>query len=153
MSKGRPTAVGYGTYMVQPPAGHAPAPADLDSVGVTFWDTVFASATWLDPKIDGYVVRQAAFLAQDIEDARAEFRRTGRYQEIPNGSIIRSAGVTDLERLQIQQNSYLAALGLTPTDRARLGVETYREDSPLVELQRRREARMIEHEKRLASPD
>ncbi len=59
-------------------------------------------------------------LADDMTDARAEITLSGRYQTIPNGSTVRSAAVVDLEKLQAQQNAYLSALGLTPSDRARL---------------------------------
>ena len=144
MSKGRPASA---ALKAQPAivgsVGSTDAPKDLNPIGEAFWRMVFTSAKWLDPAIDGFIVREAALLAQDMAEARAEVARSGRYQTIPNGSTVRSAAVIDLEKLQVQQNAYLSALGLTPSDRARLGVHIYSDNDPLVVLARRREERRL----------
>ena len=145
MSRGRPPAA---ILQAQTDSHSEVSPVDvpdgLNEVGEAFWCTVFTTAKWLDPRLDGFIVREAALLVQDMNEARAEIRRSGRYQTIPNGSVVRSAAVVDHEKLQIQLNSYLAVLGLTPSDRNRLGVYVHSEDDPLVELGRRREQRRLE---------
>lgn len=144
MSKGRPNT---SSLKIGSPfsSSFAPVstPEELNEIGARFWQSVFTSARWLDPALDSYLVLEAALLAQDMAEARAEIRANGRYQSIPNGSTVRSAAVVDLEKLQVQQNAYLSALGLTPSDRARLGLAGYREDNVLVELERRREERRL----------
>lgn len=145
MSRGRPPAMQIQAQAQFQSEGAPLEPPDgLNEVGQAFWCTVFATAKWLDPRLDGFIVREAALLVQDMNEARAEIARSGRYQTVPNGSTVRSAAVVDHEKLQIQLNSYLAVLGLTPSDRNRLGVYVHSEDDPLVELGRRREQRRLE---------
>ena len=145
MSRGRPPAA---IMQAQTDSHSEVSPVDvpdgLNEVGEAFWCTVFTTAKWLDPRLDGFIVREAALLVQDMNDARAEIRRSGRYQTIPNGSVVRSAAVVDHEKLQIQLNSYLAVLGLTPSDRNRLGVYVQSADDPLVILSQRREERRLD---------
>lgn len=70
----------------------------------------------------------------------------GRYQVLPNGVTARSAASVDLEHLHVSLNSYLAALGLTPTDRAKMGIAPRQEFDALAELSRRRLARDMEQQ-------
>ncbi len=97
--------------------------------------------------MDYHAVYLAAKLFDDIADARLEIANTGRYQVLPNGVTARSAASIDLEHLHISLNSYLAALGLTPTNRAKMGIAQKHESDPLAELSKRRLAREIESQK------
>jgi P27 family predicted phage terminase small subunit len=124
------------SYQAQPPE-------DLKDDGLKLWAAVFNRATWLDPELDGHLVAQAARFADDLKNARDEIAKSGRYVLIPNGSLIRSAAVVDVEKLTISLNAALSALGLTPTDRARLGQVIGAETDALTELERRRNARRI----------
>lgn len=143
MSRGRPSSVVLRSTVSG--AGEIPpCPDVLRDAGQRFWVDVFSAATWLQADLDSHLVTQAAMLADDMTDARAEITLSGRYQTIPNGSTVRSAAVVDLEKLQAQQNAYLSALGLTPSDRARLGVHAWAESDPLTELMRRRESRSLD---------
>jgi len=145
MGRGRPPAMQLQAQpQFQSDGAAIEPPGGLNDSGEAFWLTVFAAAKWLDPRLDGFIVREAALLVQDMAEARAEIARSGRYQTIPNGSVVRSAAVVDHEKLQIQLNSYLAVLGLTPSDRNRLGVYVHAEDDPFVILSERREERRIE---------
>jgi|688.fasta_scaffold1203676_1 hypothetical protein len=108
-----------------------------------FWIHTFSNAHWLDSEADKYVVYLAAKIVDDLAIARREIESTGRYQILPNGVSARSAAAIDLEHLQVSLNSYLAALGLTPTDRAKMGVIPKQENDVLAELNRRRLEREI----------
>lgn len=145
MGKGRPPSMQLQAQtQFHSEAAPVEPPGGLNEIGKAFWCTVFAAAKWLDPRLDALIVLHAALLVQDMDEVRAEINRSGRYQTIPNGSRVRSAAVVDHEKLQIQLNTYLAALGLTPADRNRLGVHIYSEDDPLVQLEIRREQRARE---------
>ena len=145
MSRGRPPATKLQAHIdSHSEVSPVDVPDGLNEVGEAFWCTVFATAKWLDPRLDGFIVREAALLVQDMAEARAEIARSGRYQTVPNGSTVRSAAVVDHEKLQIQLNSYLAVLGLTPADRTRLGVYVQSADDPLVMLSQRREQRRLD---------
>ena len=136
MSKGRPNAIVMSNNME--PRIIPTAPEDLNSEGRGFWIRTFSNAQWLDSELDFYSVYLAAKLVDDIAEARIEISKSGRYQVLPNGVTARSAALVDLEHLHTSLNSYLAALGLTPTDRAKLGIEPKQETDALAELARRR---------------
>lgn len=141
MSRGRPVSVALHSLELSKVAVVPDPPASLGVAGRRLWADVFQAAVWLNLALDGYLVEQVALLADDMVAAREEIGRSGTYQRIPNGSLVRSAAVVDLEHLAVQQNAYLSALGLTPSDRARLGVQGVDVDDPLRELERRREER------------
>lgn len=124
-----------------------PAPEDLAKAGSKFWLRTFSNAHWLDSEQDFYTVYLASKLVDDIAEAREQITKTGRYQILPNGVTARSAASVDLEHLHVSLNSYLAALGLTPTDRAKMGIAPRQEFDALAELTRRRQAREIENQK------
>lgn len=126
-----------------------PAPETLGVIGRAFWLAVFSNAHWLSPELDAYLIEQAAALADDIAEARAEIKTAGRYITNPNGSQQRSPAVVDLERLLISQNALLASLGLTPSDRARLGHAALAAESVMRDLEERRAARLAEQANRL----
>ncbi len=139
MSKGRPNSLVISSQSetrIIPPA-----PDDLRLEGTSFWLRTFSNSRWLDSELDFYSVYLAAKLVDDIAEARSEIAKTGRYQVLPNGVSARSAASIDLEHLHTSLNSYLAALGLTPTDRAKMGVGPAQQDDALAELSRRRMAR------------
>jgi len=151
MSKGRPNAIVMSNNME--PRIIPPAPEDLNSEGRGFWLRTFSNAQWLDNELDFYSVYLAAKLVDDIAEARREISKSGRYQVLPNGVTARSAASVDLEHLHTSLNSYLAALGLTPTDRAKMGITPKPENDALAELARRRLAREIESQKLRGSGD
>ena len=149
MSKGRPNALVLSNTME--PRVIPPSPEDLNSEGRSFWLRTFSNAHWLDNELDFYSVYLAAKLVDDISEARLETAKNGRYQVLPNGVTARSAASIDLEHLHTSLNSYLAALGLTPTDRAKMGITPKQENDALAELARRRLAREIESQKHRGS--
>lgn len=141
MSKGRPNFVAQytnGDSRIIPSI-----PSDLKVEGANFWTHTFSNAHWLDSEADKYVVYLASKVVDDISVARQEIDKTGRYQVLPNGLSARSAASIDLEHLQVSLNSYLAAIGLTPTDRVKMGIAPKQEKDVLEELSRRRYERAI----------
>ncbi len=144
MSKGRPHSVAMNinpnTRLIPP------TPDDLKPDGARFWIRTYSHAHWLDGELDFYSVYLAAKLVDDIAEARVEISKTGRYQVLPNGVSSRSAASIDLEHLHISLNSYLAVLGLTPTDRAKMGIAPNLENDVLAELSRRRRARELQNQ-------
>lgn len=145
MSKGRPNAL---VISSSPKARIIPpVPEDLKLEGSSFWLRTFSNAHWLDNELDFFAVHLAARLVDDIATARLEIAKNGRYQVLPNGVTARTAASIDLEHLHTSLNSYLAALGLTPTDRAKMGIAPKQENDALAELSRRRLAREIESQK------
>jgi hypothetical protein len=144
MSKGRPKTIvmdmNSNTRVIPP------APEDLAEAGNKFWLRTFSNAHWLDGEQDFYTVYLASKLVDDIAEAREQITKTGRYQVLPNGVTARSAASVDLEHLHISLNSYLAALGLTPTDRAKMGIAPRQEFDALAELSKRRLAREMEQQ-------
>jgi P27 family predicted phage terminase small subunit len=122
-----------------------PTPPDtLGEDGRRFHAEAWASASWLQPRADRWLVESAAQLVDDMADARAEIARSGRYHTLPNGIQSRSPAAVDLERLAITLNALLASLGLSPADRARLGIATLESESVLMKLERRRADRRAE---------
>jgi hypothetical protein len=145
MSKGRPNSLvnrSSSETRIIPPV-----PEDLHLEGSSFWLRTFGNSQWLDSELDFYSVYLAAKLVDDIAEARLEIAKTGRYQTLPNGVCARSAATIDLEHLHASLNSYLAALGLTPTVRVKMGIAPKQENDALAELAKRRLAREIEGHK------
>ena len=119
---GRPTTASISQPM--PRSGSLPPamPEDLGLHGQMFWEAAFKFATWINADLDSYLVAQAARLSDDMAAARADIAVNGRYISNPNGSRQRSPAVVDLEKLITSQSLYLTSLGLTPSDRMRLGI-------------------------------
>ena len=139
---GRPTSAGLGSSHPISNSTTPNPPADLGIHGQLFWDTVFEFATWINADLDSYLVAQAARLSDDMAEARRDIATNGRYISNPNGSRQRSPAVVDLEKLITSQNLYLTSLGLTPSDRARLGIATVKTFDELDLLNLRRIERL-----------
>ena len=139
---GRPAKVGLKqlSEFDRRPAGEPPK--DLGIEGRLFWERVFEFATWINADLDSYLVAQAARLSDDMAEARRDIATNGRYISNPNGSRQRSPAVVDLEKLITSQNLYLTSLGLTPSDRARLGIATVKTFDELDLLNLRRIERL-----------
>jgi phage terminase small subunit len=82
--------------------------------------------------------------AQDeAEDIRRAMRvgDIPRYYVLANGQQVTHPLVNQLKDLRTQITGWLAALGFSPTDRARLGLTEVRQSDALDELERRRQDR------------
>lgn len=127
-------------------ASQIPTPPPLGADGLEMWDHVWrAGRTWLSPDSDVTIV---TYLCQ-AQDEMEEIRRSislgdiPRFYQLPNGSLVSHPLITQLKDLRSQMTAWLAALGFSPADRARLGIAEVRVRDELDELQRRREERRL----------
>ena len=99
----------------------------LGKMGREFWDRTWDVAiNWISPKADIELMMMTA----EMIDERAILRNLVFQDRNADRPKIR-AGLREIER-QIQSN--LAQLGLTPADRARLGLAEVKRQSKLAEL-------------------
>ena len=122
-----------------------PKPPALGLDGTEMWNRVWsAGRQWLSPESDYVLI---AMLCQ-AQDEAEEIRRVlaigaeKRYYTIANGQQVTSPLVKQLKELRIQITGWLASLGYSPTDRARLGLGEVRHSDALDELNRKRAERM-----------
>jgi hypothetical protein len=111
------------------PAEGTPEPlAPLGETGTRFWELVWRNGVnWISPHCDIQLVQ---IVAEQL-DERHELQRL-----VQDKAVARDrSGLRELEK-QITGN--LAALGLNPSDRARLGFGIVRGESKLEELMRRK---------------
>jgi phage terminase small subunit len=64
-----------------------------------------------------------------------------RFYTLPNGSFVTHPVVQQLKDLRVQMTAWLAALGYSPSDRARLGLGEVRVSDVLDDLEARRKER------------
>jgi hypothetical protein len=117
-------------------ANDSPKPLrDLGEAGVTFWNSVWTSgANWIAPKTDIHLVQ---ILAEQF-DERATLKSLVEANAVPRDR----SGLRELEK-QITGN--LAALGLNPSDRARLGFAVVKTESKLEAIMKMRREDVVEH--------
>jgi hypothetical protein len=100
----------------------------LGEVGLAFWGSVWeAGVNWIAPQTDIHLVQ---LLAEQF-DERDELKALVRDEALPRDR----SGLRELEK-QITGN--LAALGLNPSDRARLGFAVVRTEGQLEAIKRMR---------------
>jgi P27 family predicted phage terminase small subunit len=128
-----------------PAATDIPTPPVLGVDGLDLWNKVWtAGRQWLSPNADAYLITllcQAHDEAEDIRRAIA-IGEVPRFYKLPNGSYVSHPLVTQLKEIRSQSTAWLAALGFSPADRARLGLSEVRESNALDELEARRANRM-----------
>jgi phage terminase small subunit len=80
---------------------------------------------------------------EEIEQMRAAFAdgSAERTYISSNGSIVSHPFIAQIKDLRVQTTSWLAALGFSPADRARLGLAEVRVRDELDDLMRRRNER------------
>lgn len=125
-----------------------PAPP-LGFDGLELWNRIWTTGkAWLSPQADYPLV---VMLCQ-AQDEAEEIRRVlavgeeKRFYVLSNGQQVTSPLVKQLKELRVQITGWLAALGLSPTDRARLGLGEVRPADALDELERRRQERRAANE-------
>lgn len=130
-----------------PAAKGIPAPPVLGIDGTRLWNHLWsAGKQWLSPDADTHIIE----LLCQAHDEASEIRRAiaigevPRFYKLPNGSFVSHPLVTQLQQLRSQSTAWLAALGFSPADRARLGLAEVRQSDALDELNARRASRMRE---------
>lgn len=127
------------------PASNIPQPPPLTEDGRALWDHVWtAGRSWLSPDSDYTIVTYLCQTHDEAEEIRRSLalKHVPRFYTLPNGSFVSHPYVTQLKDLRAQMTAWLAALGFSPADRARLGIAEVRVKDELDELQRRRAERM-----------
>jgi P27 family predicted phage terminase small subunit len=113
--------------------------------GMLLWEQVWrAGKQWLSPDADYHVVTLLCQAHDESEDIRRAIAigEVPRFYRLPNGSFVTHPMVTQLKELRSQSTAWLAALGFSPADRARLGLSEVRQNDALDELEARRRERM-----------
>ena len=114
-------------------------PFGLSGQGLAFWGAVWG-CNWISQKSDYQLVLMTAEAITEREALKE------LVASIPENTKARSA----LRELDRQIVSQLALLGLSPSDRARLGIAEVKKESKLEELLRRKAERDKELEKQRA---
>lgn len=130
-----PDAPGLGDGL--PAVSGVPDGPEFFGVGAELWVRVWtAGDSWLSPGSDFDVVVLLCHAADEAEELRLGLSRGDfpRFYSLPNGSEVTHPAVTQLKELRAQMTSWLAALGFSPADRARLGVGEVRKADFLDEL-------------------
>jgi P27 family predicted phage terminase small subunit len=124
-----------------PAAGNIPQPPELGDDGTALWQHVWhAGRTWLSPDSDRSIITLLCQAQDEHEEIRQQISsgEIPRYYVTANGQMVTHPMVTQLANLRQQMTSWLAAIGFSPADRARLGLAEVRVRDELDELQRRR---------------
>ena len=136
-----PPGVGKGL----PATSDIPQPPALGVDGTELWNELWsAGKSWLSPKSDAAIITLLCQAHDESEQIRRSLAigEVPRYYVLPNGSFVSHPFVTQLQQLRTQKTAWLAALGFSPTDRARLGIGEIRQADALDELERRRNERL-----------
>ena len=118
-----------------------PTPPPLGVDGRALWDHIWeAGRTWLSPDSDITIVTHLCQAHDEAEEIRRALALGDipRFYKLPNGSLVSHPLITQLKDLRAQMTAWLAAIGFSPADRARLGIGEVRTNDALDELQRRR---------------
>lgn len=103
-------------------------PEHLKAAGRLFWVSVFDVAPWLWPGVDVTLIGHTAGLLDEEKQLRQLI------DQAPDNMSLRAA----LRALDKQLVSNLGALGLTPSERSRLGLVQVKTQSKLQELWERK---------------
>lgn len=116
----------------------------LDEAGLALWLHVWqAGKSWLAPESDRTIVTLLC-QAQDEHEEIRQLISSGevpRYYVTANGQMVTHPMVTQLGNLRTQMTGWLASLGFSPSDRARLGLAEVRVRDELDDLMKRRQER------------
>lgn len=116
------------------PAGKVSPLRPLGSAGLKLWNDVFSAAeTWISPQSDTQLLQ---LVCEQLD------RRTALLRLLEEEGFDRSTHMTVLD-LEKQIASNLGTLGLTPTDRSRLGVAEVHKSSKLDEMLEKRARRDV----------
>lgn len=128
-----------------PAASGVPTPPPLGIDGTELWTQVWtAGSGWLSPDSDSAVITMLCQAFDEAETMRRALAigEVSRFYVMPNGSYVTHPFVKQLQDLRTQITAWLASLGFSPADRARLGLGETRKADALDELERRRQERL-----------
>jgi hypothetical protein len=112
-------------------------PGGLGELGKSVWNQVLTEAgSWVSYKLDTYLL---GILCDQIEERATLRELVDDSPDVPRLRI----GLRELDKAIV---SNLSTLGLTPTDRARLGFVQVKSESKLDELIRRKQERNLAYQ-------
>ena len=114
------------------------APPDLGPDGQAIWSSVVNQATWLQ-HTDLNTLRLLADGADRRAILMADLEERGPVVEAKQGPLPNPA-LSALATLEKQMTQWLSLLGLTPSDRGRLGIQAAKAESTLARLRASRTA-------------
>ena len=117
-----------------------PAPEHLGPEGRALWETVSRAAVWLAPSD-----LPTLTLLCELADRRADFVQrldaSGPVLINPSGRMVANPLVGMLSTLEKRMSEIMSSLGLTPTDRSRMGVAEVRATTAFEAMLRKRAER------------
>jgi P27 family predicted phage terminase small subunit len=114
-------------------------PVELERAGTALWSQVWDTAgDWLAPS-DVPMVALLAQFADERDRWLSKASEEGVSHTTRHGAIRVHPGVAEARRLETAMISILSLLGLSPSDRARLGLTEVRKLSGLADLLQRRQ--------------
>lgn len=116
-------------------------PTDMGKDGKRLWKQVWTSGEkWLSPDADYPIIMELCHVYDDAEVIRKMIAKgeVERWYITGQGQIVQHPAVSQLKNARVLMNSYYAALGFSPADRARLGLAEVKDSDPLDELLKRR---------------
>jgi P27 family predicted phage terminase small subunit len=116
----------------------------LGERGSELWVELWtAGESWLSPTVDRPLIEMLCQAVDEAEELRVKLTtgEVDRFYVVANGQQVTHPYVNQLKDLRVQITAWLAALGFSPTDRARLGVGEVRRKDILDELAERRAER------------
>lgn len=121
-----------------------PPPRMLRAEGKRAWTAIWTGAkSWLSADLDPLTVEMAARDWQEAAELRRKIDRglIPRWTENEQGRVFAHPAVQQLRDLEVKIAGWMASLGLTPSDRSRLGLAQVRVKDELDDLTQRRRAR------------
>jgi P27 family predicted phage terminase small subunit len=128
-----------------PAAKKIPDAPVLGADGRLLWEQIWiAGKTWLSPAADSHIITMLCQTHDEAEDIRRAIAigEVPRFYKLPNGSFVTHPLVVQLKDCRTQATAWLAAIGFSPADRARLGLGEVRQSDEFDELNARRANRM-----------
>jgi P27 family predicted phage terminase small subunit len=127
-----------------------PAPPGLEGKGLESWNRLWdAGKGHLSARADYVLMEQLCWALDEKDELRcwvAEDRMGRSWYTTANGQTVTHPSVKRIEQIDAQTTSWLAQLGFTPSDRARLGLLEVRTPDELDDFRRRQgqRARLME---------
>ncbi len=111
---------------------------------------IWANCPWLDEaKGDGLLVGLVSLKITEVVNLRARLNQNGASYLAANGQYAAKPEVRQLEAAEAQLTAWLASLGLSPADRARLNVTAATSGDTLAEYRARNARRTLDEAKAL----
>ena len=109
-------------------------PRGLKTRGRREWVKIWDSAPWLNPDQDYAFVEQIARAYDDIDVYRKRVAQDGLVVTGYAGQVVAHPLVAEIRRCEDTIRKCLSILGISPTDRARLGLAEVKKETALQEF-------------------